>query len=181
MLGKQRNASRRKVGRCMGLPKTCTQHWSTIIKNLQDEDAQGLIGVSSLFISKNVGKQSAMNSACSEYARQATSFLKGRLLIDWFEYDYDKVEELDRFYDAYESIIAKEIKSALDPSFTIIRSKGMRDGKETFEMQTFFIVNEKEASKVRLAAMQKAIEECESCQQFAERIAEFVQMGFDIE
>ena len=143
-------------------------------QNLQDEDVQGLIGVSSLFMSKNVGKQSAINSACNEYARQAQSFIRDRL-IDFEPYP----DELDKFYAAYESNLFKEIKSVLKPSFTIIRSNGMRDGNETFEMQTFFLVNEKEASKVRLAAMQKAIEEtCESCQQYTERIAKLVQEGF---
>lgn len=149
---------------------------------LQNEDAQEIVGVASSFVSKNVGKQAAMNSACNEYARQAQSFVRGRVLSDMFNNAAEEVpEEFDKFYAAYESIVAKEIKGELKPSFSIIRSKGKKDGKEVFEMQTFFVVNEKEASRARMQAMQNACRESELAQKYADQVSNFIQQGFDIE
>ena len=150
-------------------------------QKLQNDDAQELVGVASSFISKNVGKQAALNSACNEYARQAQSFVRGRVISDMFNNADDVPAEFDKFYAAYESVVAKEIKGELKPSFSIIRSRGMQDGKEVFEMQTFFVVNEKEASKARLAAMQNALKESEMAQDYANKVANFVQEGFEIE
>jgi hypothetical protein len=150
-------------------------------QKLDNDDAQELVGVASSFISKNIGKQAAMNSACNEYARQAQSFVRGRVISDMFNNADDVPAEFDKFYAAYESVVAKEIKGELKPSFSIIRSKGMQDGKEVFEMQTFFIVNEKEASRARMAALQNALKESEMAQDYATRVANFVQEGFDLE
>ena len=151
-------------------------------KKLQDEDAQEIVGVASSFVSKNVGKQSAMNSACNEYARQAQSFVRGRVTSDMFnDASQDVPQEFDKFYAAYESLVAKEIKGELKPSFSIIRSKGKNNGKETFEMQTFFVVNEKSAAKARLQAMQQAAEESKLAQKYADQVSNFIQQGFSME
>ena len=148
---------------------------------LDKEGAKQMVGVASSFISKNVGKQTALNSACNEYAREAQSFVRGRVVSDMFNNADDVPAEFDKFYAAYESIVAKEIKGELTHKFSIIRSKGKNEkGQEVFEMQSFFILNENEASKARVQAMQNAFKESNLAQEYANKVANFVQEGFDL-
>lgn len=162
-------------------PYTLETALTAYYQDLQKDGAQPLVGVASNFMSKNVGKQAAMNAACNEYARQAKTFVRGRIISDMFNDADDVPAEFDKFYAAYESVVAKEIKGELKPSFSIIRSRGKQDGKEVFEMQTFIVVNEKEASRARITALQNALKESEMAQEYATRVANFVEEGFELE
>lgn len=149
---------------------------------LQEEGAQELSGVASSFMSKNIGKQAALNSAINDYARQAQTIVRGRVLSDMFS-DSDEVPaEFDKFYAAYEAMVVKEIKGELEPTYSIIRSKGKdKDGKETYEMMSFYIVNDAKASKARMRAMENAFKESNMAQQYAKKVSEFVSESFKIE
>ena len=147
----------------------------------QDPNAKEMVGVASAFMSKNIGKQAALNSAINEYARQAQSFVQGRVVSDMFNNADEIPAEFDKFYAAYESMVVKEIKGELEPSFSVIRSKGKQDGKEVFEMQTFFIVNEDQAAKARMRAMENALKESTLAEEYASKVSNFVQEGFDLE
>lgn len=148
---------------------------------LQDEDAKELHGVASSFMSKNIGRQAAMNSAINDYARQAQTVVRGRVLSDIFSDSDDVPAEFDKFYAAYESMVVKEIKGEMEPTYSIIRSKGKdKDGKETFEMQSFFVVNETKASKARLRALENALKESSIAEKYASQVSEFVREGFDL-
>ena len=123
-----------------------------------------------------------MNAAINEYARQAQSFVEGRVVSDLFNNASEDVpEEFDKFYAAYQSMVVKEINGELKASFSLIRSKGQQDGKEVSEMQTYFIINEKEAAKARMTAMQNAFKESEMAQEYATKVAGFVREGFELE
>ena len=163
-------------------PYTLETALTAYYQDLQKDGAQHLIGVASSFVSKNVGKQTAMNSAINEYARQAQSFVQGRVGSDMFNKATDAVpDEFDKFYAAYESMVMKEIKGDMKSSFSLIRSKGMQDGKEVFEMQTYFIVNENEASKARIRAMENALKESTLAEEYATKVAGFIREGFDLD
>ena len=162
-------------------PYTLETALTAYYQEIQKEGAQHIVGVASDFHSKNVGKQGAMNSACNEYARQAQSFVKGHVISDMFGNADNVPEEFDKFYAAYSSTVAKEIKGELKTSFSLIKSKGKQDGKEVFEMQTFFVLNEKEASKARMQALVNAARESELSQKYADQVAKFVQEGFELE
>ena len=147
-----------------------------------EEGAQEIVGVASAFKSKNIGKQAAMNSAINEYARQAQTFVQGRIVSDMFNNSDDIPEEFDKFYAAYESMVVKEMKGELKPSFSVIRSKGKDDkGQEVFEMETYCIVNEAEAAKARMRALENALKESELSQEYANKVSNFVREGFDLE
>ena len=138
------------------------------------EDAREIVGIASSFTSKNVGHQMAINNACITYAQQAGSSVKGRIASDMAGDGIDADAEFDHFYAAYERLVEKEIKGEMQESFSIIREK--EDG--TFEMQTFFIVSEKAASKARIRAMENAAKESAAAQKYAEKVSEFVREGF---
>lgn len=139
-----------------------------------DEDGREVVGVASKFKSKNVGHQMAINSACITYAQQAGSHLKGRVVSDMNGDGIEASQEFDNFYAAYERLVEKEIKGEMQESYSIIHDNG--DG--TFEMQTFFIVNESAASKARIRALENAAKESAVAQKYAEKVSNFVREGF---
>jgi hypothetical protein len=144
---------------------------------LNNEDAHEVVGVASKFKSKSNGHQMTINDACRTYAQQAGSFLKGRVTSDMTGDSDDTSIEFDRFYAAYERLVAKEIKGEMEESYSIIRSIGDSE----YEMQTFFIVNESAATKARIRALENAAKESEAAQLYAQKVSDFVREGFKTE
>ena len=142
--------------------------------NTMGEDGQEIVGVATKCRSKNVGRQMALNNACVTYAQQAGSKVKGRVVSDMQGDGVNADAEFDKFYSAYERLVDKEIRGEMKESYSIIRDNG--DG--TFEIQTYFIVNESAASQARLRAMEQASKETEMAQQYAKKISDFVKEGF---
>jgi hypothetical protein len=143
--------------------------------NQGGENVYEIMGIASAFKSKNVGKQTAINNACNTYATQAGSHIKGRIVSDIASNADDVASEFDHFYAAYERLVEKEIRGEMTESFSIIRDKG--DG--SYEMQTYFIINEDAATKARIRAFENATKESEAAQKYAEKVSKFVREGFD--
>ena len=143
--------------------------------NQGGENVYEIMGIASAFKSKNVGKQTAINNACNTYATQAGSHIKGRIVSDIASNADDVASEFDHFYAAYERLVEKEIRGEMTESFSIIREKG--DG--SYEMQTYFIINEDAATKARIRAFENATKESEAAQKYAEKVSKFVREGFD--
>ncbi len=139
------------------------------------EDAHEIVGTATKFKSKNIGHQTAINNACNIYARQAGSHVKGRVVSDMGANSDSIVNEFDHFYAAYQSLVEKEIKGEMQESFSLIRP--YKDG--SFEMQTFFIVNEAAASKARMRAFEIAAKESAVAQKYASKVGEFIKEGFE--
>jgi hypothetical protein len=142
--------------------------------NQEGEENYEVVGTCSKFKSKNVGHQTSINNACNIYARQAGSQVKGRIVSDLAGSD-DVEAEFDHFYAAYETLVEKEIKGEMQESFSVIRENS--DG--TYEMQTFFVVNESAASRARVRAMENAAKESAAAQKYAQKVSEFVREGFN--
>ncbi len=142
--------------------------------NQEGEENYEVVGTCSKFKSKNVGHQTSINNACNIYARQAGSQVKGRIVSDLAGSD-DVEAEFDHFYAAYETLVEKEIKGEMQESFSVIRENS--DG--TYEMQTFFVVNESAASRARIRAMENAAKESAAAQKYAQKVSEFVREGFN--
>lgn len=139
------------------------------------EDAHVVIGIASKFKSKNIGKQMATNNACISYAQEAGSSVKGRVVSDMGGDGIEADKEMDNFYAAYERLVEREIRGEMRESYSLIRNNG--DG--TFEMQTYFIINEKAASQARIRALESAAKESAAAQKYAEKVSEFVKEGFE--
>ncbi len=147
-------------------------HYEKLAKG--GDNAFEIVGTATKFKSKNIGHQTAINNACNIYARQAGSHVKGRVVSDMGA-NSDSIEsEFDHFYAAYQSSVEKEIKGEMQESFSLIRDNG--DG--TYEMQTFFIVNEDAAAKARIHAFEMAAKESAAAQKYAGKVSEFVKEGF---
>lgn len=162
-----------------GSSRTLESALRTHIRNIVElgDDAYEVAGTANNFKSKNIGHQSAVNSAVTSYANQAGSSLKGRVVSDMSADGSDETaaSEFDHFYAAYERLVEKEIKNEMKESFSIIRDLG----NGTYEMQTYFIVNESAASKARMRALENALKESEAAQRHADKISEFVRKGFE--
>lgn len=124
--------------------------------------------------SESIARQAAWNSACISYVQQAGAFLRGR--IDSDNHAGAGTEaEFSHFYSAYETLLQKEIRGELRPSYTVVRHRP--DG--TCEMHSFFLVDEEAAARARIRALELAASESEAAQRIAARIREFVMEGFD--
>lgn len=138
------------------------------------DDGHVVIGIASKFKSKNIGKQMSINNACTTYAQEAGSHVKGRVVSDMAGDGVEADKEMDNFYAAYERLVEKEIKGEMKESYSLIRSYG--DG--TFEMQTYFIVSEKAATQARIRALENAAKESAAAQKYAQKVSDFVREGF---
>lgn len=138
-------------------------------------DGHEVEGIANATKSKNTGKQMAINNAAITYAQEAGSTLQGRVIADMNANGADPAGEFDNFYAAYERLVEKEIKSELEPSYTIIRSNP--DG--TFEIRSYFIVAESAAAKARQRALDQALKDSEAAQKYADKISSFVSKGFE--
>lgn len=138
-------------------------------------DGHEVEGIASSTKSKNTGKQMAINNAAITYAQEAGSTLQGRVISDINANGADAAGEFENFYAAYERLVEKEIKSELEPSYTIIRSNP--DG--TFEIRSYFIVAESAAAKARQRALDQALKDSEAAQKYADKISGFVSKGFE--
>lgn len=162
-------------GSTRSLEVALLNHYTTLEE--LGENGYEVMGEASKFKSNNVGKQMAVNNACNQYARQAGSHVKGRIVSDIAANGDNASGEFDHFYAAYESLVEKEIKGEMQESFSII--KDLKDG--THAMQTFFIINEDAATKARIRAMENALKESQAAQKYAKKVSEFVQEGFERE
>ena len=142
--------------------------------NKEGDEAYEIVGTCSKFKSKNVGHQTCINNACNIYAQQAGRQLKGRIVSDIAGNGDDTAAEFDHFYAAYESLVQKEMNGELQESFSVIRTN--EDG--SYEMQTFFVVNENAATRARLRAYENAAKESAAAQKYAKKVSDFVREGF---
>lgn len=141
------------------------------------ENNYEIVGEVSACKSINVCKEAALNNAIVEYANRAGSYVRGRITSDMNLDQTSGEGEFDKFYAAYERLVATEVKNILQHSFSIVKEKS--DG--TREYKTFFIIDESSASKARVRAMENALKETKVAQEYARKISEFVREGFDME
>lgn len=132
-----------------------------------------VVGTATGIKSETIGQQVAWNNACINYVQQAGSFLRGR--IDTDSHIGGGLDgEFNHFYSAYETLLQKEIRGELGPSYTLVR----RNADGTCQMMSFFVVNEAAATNARIKAMELAASESEAAQRIAGQIKEYVQEGF---
>jgi hypothetical protein len=116
-----------------------------------------------------------LNNALIEYAQNAGSHVRGRITSDLMNNaSAGAPEEFDRFYAAYERLVSAEIKGALE--FSLGLEKRNSPGRS---YQAWYIIDENKASKARLRAMRRAMEETRLAQEYAGQVSQFVQEAFE--
>ena len=127
---------------------------------------------------KNIGKDKVLMSACVTYAQKIGSNIKGRIVEDMGSVvSTEELAEFEHFYEAYVNSIKGESKGELRNSYSIYRPVEIQ-GKEAYEFQTYYIVDENEASRARIRAFQNAAKESAVAQKYAEQVSEFINEAF---
>ena len=147
-------------------------------KKLADSNNQELIGnvIGNTSIQTlNQGQQWASSMVCVSYAKQADQTIRGRLASE-VGAGVNGGPSADSFYEGYESKVEKEIRGELKRSFSLYREKD----NGGIDYKAYYIVNEDDAHKARMRAMQMAMEESEFARANAERISEYVQEAFKV-
>jgi hypothetical protein len=147
-------------------------------KKMLDENNQELIAnvVGQTNIQTlNAAQRWAIVNAATAYATQARMMVVGRITNEVGGALAD-VGSPDDFYAAYESRVAAELQGELKQSISLYREK--KEGKLDYKI--FYLVNEESASKARVRAMERAMQESEFARANAERISEFVREGFTL-
>jgi hypothetical protein len=140
-------------------------------KKLQDSDNQELISnvVGKTNIKTlNQAQRWAIVNAATRYATEARMTVVGKVTSE-IGAGLEGVGSPEDFYAAYESRVATELQGQLKPSISLYRTK---DGR--LEYKIFYLVNEDSASKARMRAMERAMQESEFARANAKRISEFV-------
>lgn len=164
-----------KVDGSMPLENLLFNHY----KKLNDTNNQELIGNvmgNTSVQTLNQGQQWASSIVCVSYAKQAGQTIKGRLASE-VGAGVAGGPSADSFYEGYESKVEKEIKGELKRSFSLYRE--MEGGR--IDYKAYYTINEDEAHKARLRAMQMAMEESEFARANAERISKFVREAFEVD
>lgn len=160
------------LGSSFTLEGALQNHYNKLIE--LGEDASEVYGTSTRVKSKNAGVQMAINNACITYAQQQGSDLKGRIISE-INADANNTDlEMDKFFNAYERTVEKEIKGEMRPSYQLVRTNP--DG--TYEIEVYFIISEKAASAARIRAYEASIAESAAAQRHADKISQFVKAGF---
>ena len=164
-----------KVDGSMPLENLLFNHY----KKLADPNNQELIGNvmgNTSVQTLNQGQQWAASMVCVSYAKQAGQTVRGRLASE-VGAGVNGGPSADSFYEGYESKVEKEIRGELKRSFSLYREKD----NGGIDYKAYYIVNEEDAHKARLRAMQMAMEESEFARANAERISEFVKEAFKVD
>lgn len=141
----------------------------------KDENNYEIVGRVSGVTSRNVAHANANHNAAITYAQLA----KKSMLRGAEESNIGNLggEEFDNFVGAYERLVAGAIEKEMKESFAIYKEDA--NGKK--EYNVYYIVNEEKAAKIRLRAMQSAIEESKLAEEFAKNISDFVKERFEID
>ena len=153
----------------------------SLLSHYQKLNQDGIIEAygTAVSASKNIAKDKLLMSACITYAAKNGSRIKGRIVEDMGSIvSTEELAEFDHFYAAYENAIQTEIKGELRQSYSIYRPVTV-DGKDAFEFETYYIVDEAEASKARIRAFQNAARESAVAQKYAEKVSAFVNEAFN--
>lgn len=134
------------------------------------ENAVEITGLANNCKSKNLGHQMAINDGCLKYAQRCGSQLSGRILTD---VTATNDIEVSTFAMAFERQVQQEIKGEMEESLSIIRPAG--DG--SYEVQTFFIINEDAASRARMRALENAFKETQMLRETQDKIQDYVRQA----
>lgn len=144
---------------------------------LEKEDVAEVVGYATS-ASKNVGKDKLMMSACTAYAQMIGSNIKGRIVEDMGStLTTEELAEFDHFYSAYENKVKAEIRGELRPSYAIFRPTKLH-GKDAYEFEAYYIIDEAAASRARIRAFEAAAKESAVAQKYAEQVSKFIEEAF---
>ena len=141
------------------------------------DDGVKEITTQTISTNKNLAKDKLMMNACTKYAQEMGSNIKGRITGDMAsKLTPEELEEFEKFYAAYENNVSAEIKGELHNTFCIYREI-KHNGMPAYEFEAYFIVDIDAASAARIRAFENAAKESAVAQKYAEKVSEFIRNG----
>lgn len=141
------------------------------------DDGVKEITTQTISTNKNLAKDKLMMNACTKYAQEMGSNIKGRINGDMASrLTPEELDEFEHFYAAYENNVTAEIKGELHNTFCIYREI-KHNGVPAYEFEAYFIVDIDEASAARVRAFENAAKESAVAQKYAEKVSEFIRNG----
>jgi hypothetical protein len=148
-----------------------------LLNHYEALENEGIVELTSYATStnKNIGKEKLMMAACAEYAKSIGSNIKGRITEDMAsDLSTEELSEFENFYAAYENRVKAEVRGELKPSYFIYRPVTVQ-GKNAYEFEAHFLVDEAGASRARIRAFQNAAKESEIAQKYADKVSKFIE------
>ena len=141
------------------------------------DDGVKEITTQTISTNKNLAKDKLLMNACTKYAQEMGSNIKGRINGDMAsKLTPDELDEFEHFYAAYENNVTAEIKGELHNTFCIYREI-KHNGVPAYEFEAYFIVDMDAASAARVRAFENAAKESAVAQKYAEKVSEFIRNG----
>jgi hypothetical protein len=124
----------------------------------------------------NLCKQVAIANAAREYATRLNSKIRGEFELSG-KLNQVTGEGTDDYLSYFAAGVQAEIIKVLQTSFSAVKEK--KGGMKSY--QTFFIINEDDAHKARLRALETMAKESEAKQEWARGVREYVEEVFNVE
>lgn len=141
------------------------------------DDGVKEITTQTISTNKNLAKDKLMMNACTKYAQEMGSNIKGRITTDMGSaFSPEELVEFEAFYAAYENNVSAEIKGELHNTFCIYREI-KHNGMPAYEFEAYYIIDTEAASIARIRAFENAAKESAVAQKYAEKVSEFIRNG----
>lgn len=148
----------------------------------ENENLTVITGIAGAFNQKSLGRDKAIVNAQQVYARSAATIISGRFISETGSMSDDVEAEFEKFNSTYQGAVMKEIKHELSECFSVIRQvETTANGKPVYEMQTYFIVDNVAAKRVRLNALRECLRESKEFQQYADKLEAYADEEVPVE
>lgn len=125
-------------------------------------------------ISKDAGLKLAQHNAHTAYAQDLGAEIKAKFVSDLAQSTKEDDAKFETFYAGAIRNIEQELKNEMEYSYSVY----VKNPDGTYDVQSFFIIDEDGAYRARMRALENSMKENEFARQNAQRISDFVNSDF---
>lgn len=126
-----------------------------------------IIGTSGPSVSLNLAKITAENNAINEYVNRSGGMVKARITSDLA--NVDGVQR-DNLVAAFERMAVQEVKNDVTFCFNVVK-----ENRRQFNVRAYALVNNDDAHKARMKALEAALAELGLTEQYGSKISEWIK------
>jgi hypothetical protein len=155
-----------------------TLEWALLnhFPKLEEGNCHETAGTATKVISIRTGILQAKNNASSDYAQRAMTQMVDFVMNNIGELNEEDGAAFKSFFSIYQSKMEEEINKELTPSYSVYHSNGKDEsGAETFDVQSYFFLDDSTATQARIKAVNEALSENKTAQKYSDRIRDFVK------
>ena len=126
-----------------------------------------IIGTSGPSVSLNLAKITAENNAINEYVNRSGGMVKARITSDLA--NVDGVQR-DNLVAAFERMAVQEVNNDVTFCFNVVK-----ENRRQFNVRAYALVNNDDAHKARMKALEAALAELGLTEQYGSKISEWIK------